>query len=138
MQALIIIFLLLGIAAFITYLYKSFKKPSARTLQQPAPSTTGEVPYEIEPGRWSDKWYVGPVPTEEQTRNTMTWFVQFFKEFPESGLKKDYPKEHKMAMALLIIDKINLQLQRGEIDQAQYDIEYEKASELIDISEDIV
>lgn len=129
MQVLQFIFFTLGIIVFCVYLYKSSKEKS-----NPKP----EPVKELEPGYPSDKWYYGPVPTEEENRNFSTWVTQFFKEFPQSGLKEHYPKEANLAKALVTIDKLNLQLQRGEIDEIDYAIEYEKASELIDISEDIV
>lgn len=141
MTALVTIFLILGIAYFIKKLVEPAKDVPRVTVELKMPEVNLQALQQIqqipqEPVK-DDEDYYGPAPTHEQRRITLNRFVEFFKQFPESPLKEHYPQQANMAAALVRYDQLEFMLKEGIITQEEYDVELEKITPLIDISEDL-
>ena len=139
MTALVTIFLILGIAYFIKKLAEPAKEaaPVVVHLNMPEVRFMVDGLQQMQDQAKDDEDYYGPAPTHEQRRETLSRFVEFFKQFPESPLKEHYPQQANMAAALVRYDQLEFMLKEGIITQEEYDVELEKIAPLIDISEDL-
>jgi hypothetical protein len=77
-------------------------------------------------------WY-GPVPTDNERANSQQFINEHLEQWPNSGLAKDFPYNADLAKATKAFRE--LEARRDSMDPLDYEIELDKISHLIDISE---
>lgn len=77
----------------------------------------------------------GPEPTLEQRQETWQWMVEYFKRYPNSDIKNEYPQLYQIAMASKRYDELELLRDAGKIDEIDYGLELEKILPLLALND---
>ena len=81
------------------------------------------------------KYWNGPAPAKEQRQVTRQHIVEFLAKYPDSGLAKSLPELAEQAKVVRAYEELNARYEAGEIDEIDFNIELQKITEQIDISE---